>query len=225
MNNSVTTMQSSHPILSVKVLADESGMKTMNNHQLSSRKPAAQTNGEPMRKRVGFPCITPILFALAQCCVALCLRAQTTNSEWQFVGPQSLPDYIVSGAAYGAGRWAATTYGWVTTLQNGATNWSYPTAVTTSADQGWSRMAFLGGKFLFWGVGEINSFNPLGIVVGVPKMVISDDGLFWQPSQGTIDGITSVFAPGGVVESAAYGNGAYVAVGEQGITTLNEDRQ
>lgn len=149
--------------------------------------------------------------------------------DWIFVGPQALEAYEVSGIGYGNGVWTATTVGWATTLPDGANHWSYPGPVTISADEGWSRMDFLGGYFVWWGVGEADEYvnGTPEVVLSIPKMLISTDGLAWEPAAGVSNApdAEDPFARVGRVESAVYGNGAYVAVGEQGINTQNETQQ
>jgi uncharacterized repeat protein (TIGR03803 family) len=127
--------------------------------------------------------------------------------QWEFVGPQVLVGAnFVSGAAYGAGRWVATSLGWLTTRTNAGKYWTYPKGQGQYTFNS-SRMAFLGDKFLWWGG---------NYYTGTPLMAASDDGLSWKlarPEPG--DPVPDPFRPGAgsTVESAAYGDGVYVAVG------------
>lgn len=132
----------------------------------------------------------------------------TTNlpsrNEWIFVGPQSLTtEGPVSGTAYGAGRWVASSVGWTTTLENG-NRWTYPRSIRRHG-QGWSRLEHAGGLFFLFGSGD--SFKP--------QLAVSDDGLTWKralPAPGSPPDPFS--ADGGELKSFAYGNGAYVVVGQ-----------
>jgi uncharacterized repeat protein (TIGR03803 family) len=123
--------------------------------------------------------------------------------QWEFVGPQVLTAQDVCGAAYGAGRWVATSLGWATSLADGATYWSYPKALA-SYKPGFSRMAFLGGRFLWWGEGYTSD----------PRMAASEDGLVWRLGRGQPGSpAPDPFQPAGWIQSAAYGGGVYIAVG------------
>jgi endonuclease/exonuclease/phosphatase family metal-dependent hydrolase len=128
-----------------------------------------------------------------------------SRNEWIFVGPQSLTtEGPVSGTAYGAGRWVASSVGWTTTLENG-NRWTYPRSIRRYG-VGWSRLEHAGGLFFLFGVGAYPSYTQLSV---------SDDGLTWKralPAPGSPADPFS--ADGGELKSFAYGNGAYVVVGQ-----------
>ncbi len=126
-----------------------------------------------------------------------------SRNEWLFIGPQALEQGTVSGVAYGAGKWVASSSGWVTTLESDG-RLTYPRVPRYFKD-GWSRLAYVGGLFLLFGAGDNGA-----------QMMISEDGFSWKVAQDE-DGDThpDPFAQsGGYVQSVAYGNGVYVAVGE-----------
>jgi len=131
------------------------------------------------------------------------------RNEWLFVGPQTLEQGTVSGVAYGAGRWAASSYGWVTTLEAGG-RLTYP-RVPRFHGEGWSRLAYVGGLFFLFGAGD------------GAQISVSDDGVAWEKTQKEAgdpfnvsdDPLFDPFAQtGGYIQSVTYGNGVYVAVGE-----------
>src|SRR5205823_5348899 len=101
---------------------------------------------------------------------------------------------------------------------------SYPKSVANDNGESWSRMAFIGGKFLWWGLRSQNLFNPPRTDNPIPTMSTSADGLSWKQARD-VSGAQDPFAPHGAVESAAYGNGTYVAVGWQGIAAQSEPIQ
>jgi hypothetical protein len=119
--------------------------------------------------------------------------------EWEFMGPQVLATRV-EGIAYGAGRWVASGFGWVTTSQDG-TRWTYPQPVAPMQDESWTRLDFLGGRFLLWGIRTSGSSQR-------PAILASEDGLSWS-----VDEAFSQLDGTGYVESITYGNGIYVAVG------------
>ena len=124
--------------------------------------------------------------------------------NWEFVGPSVLPAVPVTGVAYGAGRWVATsTWGWSTTLADGG-HWTYPKAIGPFPDN-WSRMVFVGGKFLWHGILSIDG-DPYG------QIATSPDGVSWKTARDPSG--FPLFGKGSQVDSIAYGtNGVYVAVG------------
>ena len=136
--------------------------------------------------------------------------AGTTNlparNEWLFVGPQTLDALTtISGVAYGAGRWLASSLGWVTTLEPGG-RLTYPRGPVGRPfyGDGKSRLAYLGGLFLMFG----------GSPDYPARMAVSDDGLSWKAATSEAGDIRpDPFNGAGFIESVAYGNGAYVAVG------------
>jgi hypothetical protein len=121
------------------------------------------------------------------------------TKEWEFVGPQVLSQLTVGGAAYGAGRWVATAWGWSTTSTNGV-NWTYPRGYRAHNN---SRMAYLGGLFLWWG----------GSGTSDPRMAASEDGLTWRDGRAEVGQLLHPFQNAGDVTAVAFGNGVYVAVG------------
>lgn len=134
------------------------------------------------------------------------------TKEWEFVGPQVLSQLAVGGAAYGAGRWVATAWGWVTTSTNGV-NWTYPRGYRRH-DTSYSRMAFLGGRFLWWGGAP-----------GEPRMAASEDGLTWRDGRAEEGQTVQPFQNAGVVSAVAFGNGVYVAVGSHWRAGTTEQPQ
>lgn len=123
------------------------------------------------------------------------------TKEWEFVGPQVLSQLTVGGAAYGVGRWVATSWGWSTTSTNGV-KWTYPRGYRHH-ETSRSRMAFLGGRFLWWG-----SSSSAG-----PRMAASEDGLTWRDGRAELGQPFQPFQSAGDVTAVAFGNGVYVAVG------------
>ena len=124
-----------------------------------------------------------------------------SRNEWMFAGPQVFDSGPISGVAYGAGRWVASLYGWVATIESGG-RLTYPRSLGFHG-VGYSRLSYVGGLFLEFG--QTSS--------GGPSVNISDDGLSWKAAQGEPgDPHTNPFAgSAGTVESVAYGNGVYVA--------------
>lgn len=123
----------------------------------------------------------------------------TARNEWLFVGPQSLSsEYGISGTAFGAGRWVASSFGWITTIESGG-RLTYPRG-NRYFGEGWSRLARLGGLFFQFGTGD------------GPQMSVSEDGLAWKAAIAEA-GSPPPFVHGGEVKAMSYGNGVWVAVG------------
>lgn len=130
------------------------------------------------------------------------------RNEWLFVGPQSLWSLTgVSGTAYGAGRWVASSSGWVTTLEPGG-RLTYPRALGALGD---SRLAYLGGLFFQFG-----TYN------NAPRMRVSDDGISWKQAINE-SGYPNPFVNGGTVNAMCYTNGIWVAVGSQWFSGENPE--
>lgn len=129
------------------------------------------------------------------------------RNEWLFAGPQVLDSQVgISGIAYGAGRWLASSFGWVTTIESGG-RLTYPRGPlgTRFYGDGGSRLAYVGSLFLLFGASPDNP----------ARMTVSDDGLSWKAAINEPgDPHPDPFAGPGFIRSAAYGNGVYVAVGE-----------